>query len=486
MEVNNPDLVAFESATRAQLRARELGKIGALIPNLRPNAPVPEAMGKSSHENAPRESQCGASSHEQSDSDESPEDLEKSTEWIFQGYLFFGSDGWRTDEAYEAEVRAVVEQQYLPKVPVPVQHMAIFYDSTAKPDRDVLKMPIRGYVQANSAIRRQWRKWIGAAELDWSKVHGGIPCNKWYLMDTHDTNPENPKRLLLRHGRYQNFRVNGTAWTFSGTIGVDPCGDESCDLVEIARVKFMAALAAHDRPHGIQYLTVHCDISPLVLSSGSGEVTKVPVRGFLQTAKTSWNFMWEHWLPDFQWRPLRGGLCGNEEFEKALNETRLDTDHPAAGSLWSEMLAQGALGRNNAGRRASSSSSGSSRAQSRTSSSTGQVQIIVAPRMQAEAPAHVAHTTRQAASAGGASRPAGGAKRKASTSRSSSLSGRVSKRRSLPNSRIPKFQLIQVIFPLSLYNTTYERIGRVRKITPRRNSAAPALPPAGEVEAAPS
>ena len=170
MEVNNPDLVAFESATRAQLRARELGKIGALIPNLRPNAPVPEAMEKSSHENAPRESQCGASSHEQSDSDKSPEDLEKSTEWIFQGCLFFGSDGWRTDEAYEAEVRAVVERQYLPKVPVPVQHMAIFYDSLAKPDRDVLKLPIRGYVQANSAIRRQWRKWIGAAELEWAKV----------------------------------------------------------------------------------------------------------------------------------------------------------------------------------------------------------------------------------------------------------------------------------------------------------------------------
>ena len=88
---------------RAQLRARELCKIEELIPNLQPNAPVPEAMGKSSHENAPRESQCCASSHEQSDSDESPVDLGKSTEWIFQGYLFFRSDGWRTDEAYEED-----------------------------------------------------------------------------------------------------------------------------------------------------------------------------------------------------------------------------------------------------------------------------------------------------------------------------------------------------------------------------------------------
>ena len=119
MKVDDPDLAAFESATRAQLRARELGKVATFIPNLRPNAPVPKSMGKSSHYNAPRGSQCGTSSHKQSNSDESPEDLEKSTEWIFQGYLFFGSDGWRTDETYEAEVRAVVEKQYLPKVPVP-------------------------------------------------------------------------------------------------------------------------------------------------------------------------------------------------------------------------------------------------------------------------------------------------------------------------------------------------------------------------------
>ena len=40
MEVNDPDPDAFESATCAQLRGRELGKIEALIPNLLPNAPV--------------------------------------------------------------------------------------------------------------------------------------------------------------------------------------------------------------------------------------------------------------------------------------------------------------------------------------------------------------------------------------------------------------------------------------------------------------
>ena len=74
--------------------------------------------------------------------------------------------------------------------------------------------------------------------------------------------------LLPRHGQHQNFRVNGTEWTFSGTICVDPCSDESCNLVEIARAKFMKAQGASDQPSEIQYLSFHCDISQLVLSSG--------------------------------------------------------------------------------------------------------------------------------------------------------------------------------------------------------------------------
>ena len=105
-----------------------------------------------------------------------------------------------TEEAYEAKVWAVVEQQYLPKVPVPVQHMTIFYHLVAQPDRHVLKLPIRGYVQAKSASRRQWRKWIGAAGLEWTKVYGGILYNRCYLLDCQDTYTEDPKRLLLRHG----------------------------------------------------------------------------------------------------------------------------------------------------------------------------------------------------------------------------------------------------------------------------------------------
>ena len=84
--------------------------------------------------------------------------------------------------------------------------MLIFYHLVAELELDVfkLKLPIQGYVQAKSASSRQWRKWIGAAELEWAKVHGGILYNRWYILDCQDIYTENPTRLLQRHGQYQN------------------------------------------------------------------------------------------------------------------------------------------------------------------------------------------------------------------------------------------------------------------------------------------
>ena len=66
---------------------------------------------------------------------------------------------------------------------------------------------------------------------------------------------------------------------------------------------------ARERPYGIEYLSVHCDIWQLVICSPS-EAQKVPVRRFLrvQTANSNWNSLWERSLPDFTWRPVQGGL----------------------------------------------------------------------------------------------------------------------------------------------------------------------------------
>ena len=63
MEVNGPDMDVLESPTCAELWARELGKIDALIPNLCPNALFLESIGKLSHNNAPQEFQCHDNAH---------------------------------------------------------------------------------------------------------------------------------------------------------------------------------------------------------------------------------------------------------------------------------------------------------------------------------------------------------------------------------------------------------------------------------------
>ena len=182
-------------------------------------------------------------------------------------------------------------------------------------------------------------------------------------------------------------------------------------------------------------------VSPLRYVAAGPQFTfrgqKVPVLGFLQTANTKWNSMWERLLPDLAWRPVLAGLCCNEEFKKPwprYSMTHIKMEQVLYGFKSSSK--ESYAGRRAA--RASSSSSGSSRARSSISSSPRQVRTRAALCKQAEASAHVAHPTRQAASVGGAPRPASAAKRKASTCRSSSLSGQVSKRCSLPNSGFPK------------------------------------------------
>ena len=167
----------------------------------------------------------------------------------------------------------------------------------------------------------------------------GILLHETYMLDTQEkTDTRDTYRFLLSHGKLSSFRVSGAAWTFSSTVRVDPPWDDNQDLVEIARGKFKEAEGARERPDAIEYLSVHCDILPLIHCSPS-EAQNVPVRGFLQTANTNWNSLWER--SDFAWRPVPGGLClalcGNEDFEKALAESPLRYSCP----LWIEMLAPG-------------------------------------------------------------------------------------------------------------------------------------------------
>ena len=102
-----------------------------------------------------------------------------------------------------------------------------------------------GYVQAKTASGQQWRKWIGAAAMEWKKIKGGTPLHETYILDTQrKTDPRENSRFLLSHGKLSCFWVCGKAWTFSGTVSVYPQWDDNKDLVEILRGKFKEAEGA--------------------------------------------------------------------------------------------------------------------------------------------------------------------------------------------------------------------------------------------------
>ena len=164
-----------------------------------------------------------------------------------------------------------------------------------------------------------------------------------------------------------NFRVNGTAWTFSCTIGVDPCCDESCNLVKIAGVKFMEAQAPNDRPPAIQYLSVHCDISPLVQGPqfklwGGNEGSSALLAPNCHNILEFYVGTLASWLPVAS---VEGGLCCNKEFKKAQDEISPGWDKAwhwsscrSLSMVWN--ACSRCSWRNNAGRRAARASSSSS------------------------------------------------------------------------------------------------------------------------------
>ena len=145
--------------------------------------------------------------------------------------------------------------------------------------------------------------------------------------------------VLAEWGTRKFFDMLGTTWAFTGSLTVPPRKTSDCDLLQITRDAFGAVAERPSR--GIQYLCVNCNISALMQTDDAKEA-EVPVRGFLQTS-TSGMSKWEAWLPrPWEWRPMRGGLGGNKEFECAEIEAR------SAGSQWVSLLIEGTLGRNNA------------------------------------------------------------------------------------------------------------------------------------------
>ena len=58
------------------------------------------------------------------------------------------------------------------------------------------------------------------------------------------------------------------------------------------------------------------------MQTDDAKEAEVPVLGFFQTTKSRLS-KWEAWLPSScEWRPMRGGLGGNKEFDGAEIEVR--------------------------------------------------------------------------------------------------------------------------------------------------------------------
>ena len=113
MDSDDSDLQAFESNLHAVIWVCELCKIAALVSKLCQNASDPQLVHILRKENAQHKSRCGTSSHGQSDPDNLTDGHETSTEWKFEGYLYFLAARWPAGKAYAYAFWAEVGEQYI-------------------------------------------------------------------------------------------------------------------------------------------------------------------------------------------------------------------------------------------------------------------------------------------------------------------------------------------------------------------------------------
>lgn len=295
------------------------------------------------------------------------QEQDKSKEWMFHGNVVFpnpcGVD-WDDDDRVPDEMRQEfprigehVKASFSRHAPAPIEYIVIVSDieqvTTEKHQGSSwLIVPIRGYVATRNRVNREaWADsipWCDTDEtpLNWTKITGGIRCWSQFIIDReHVSDPASTVDVLTMWGNRSYFDARGRAWVFEGKITLPPQTSEDEDIPHMAREAFHAAAGLpHARPSGIKFLAVHCDITELLTADPAHE-RRVLIRGFLQASESK-SYKWETWLPYpcWIWRPLRGGLGGNEDFESASIEVKTES------SKWLEIIVDGKLGKNNAGR----------------------------------------------------------------------------------------------------------------------------------------
>ena len=149
--------------------------------------------------------------------------------------------------------------------------------------------------------------------------------------------------MLMMWGTWSYFDATGCAWRFDGKLAVPPLTAENSDVLQMAREAFnrpsgrvatrnyFPFSALRNRGTDERGLHARCsDSCPGILQAGDSRSSK-----------------WEAWLPHLShWRPLRGGLGGNEEFESASIEVNTES------SKWLQIIVNRKLGKNKAGKQA--------------------------------------------------------------------------------------------------------------------------------------
>ena len=281
------------------------------------------------------------------------ESSETSREWMFTGHWYFQNTyGALPDVEIEQDDKleemwgkmgAEIKSAFLTMLHVTPEYIVVVSNPAeiiVDEDASEIILPLRGYIAAKRTSRESWQRFRQRKEFEWTKITGGIRFWPQFMHDEESVLDEHDHfTVLTEWGSRKFFDVHGRAWAFTGSLTVPPRKTSDCDLLQMTRDAFGAVA---ERPSsGIRYLCVHCDISALMQTDDAKEA-EVPVRGFLQTTKSRMS-KWEAWLPSpCEWRPMRGGLGGNKDFEGAEIEAR------SADSQWVSLLVEGTIGRNNA------------------------------------------------------------------------------------------------------------------------------------------
>ena len=122
-------------------------------------------------------------------------------------------------KTYEYAVRTVVEEQYLPTVPVPVHSMESFYNSAAEPDETADSRLCTGEIASGelTTVEKMHRcsclgvgKDPGRNSVTWN-VRSWHPGEDW---------SQEHQQAFSEQWETQKLWISGKAWTFSRRIPV--------------------------------------------------------------------------------------------------------------------------------------------------------------------------------------------------------------------------------------------------------------------------